>query len=126
MTYNNEHRSFFILFLAAAEEGLDLVPEVKHCCVVVVVEVLVKSVEPQRRKDYVRSRESERVRQRRETVSNGPEVRTKSRDLVEERQRCPLDANKTVPDKTKKHASNFSTTKTKNKGHAKYETESQE
>lgn len=50
----------------------------------------------------------------------------KSRDLVEERQRCPLDANKTVPDKTKKHASNFSTTKAKNKGHAKYETESQE
>lgn len=31
ITYNNEHRSVFFLFLAAAEEGLDLVPEVEHC-----------------------------------------------------------------------------------------------
>jgi len=90
----------------------------------VALRVVVKSVGSfEENKDYLCTlTQSERVRERRENVSGAPEVEDESRDLDEKRQRRSIDASKTVPDKTKKHASNFSTTKMKNKGHAKDET----
>lgn len=84
-TYNNEHRSCFFILLAAAEEGLDLAPEVVHLCVFVMVEGVVKSVGPKSRKNYVRSRKVSVFANAEKLSLMDRVLETNCRDLVEER-----------------------------------------